>query len=120
MSNQYMYNNQTSGKVEQQKDSLIGSLQEIQMARGSIEWAMQNLAPASINNSRQIVRGMIQRFSSNPSEARGNVIEKICGASYDWADTDAELETRPRSNDVSAEVEYHDESNAIELQLTHY
>lgn len=54
----------------------------------SIKEAIENAAPATQNNTRQIIREAHARFKRNRSELHGNYLERLTGVGYDFADSD--------------------------------
>lgn len=52
---------------------------------------LQKFPPSSVNNSRSIIRSLVSRMNTSPSERLGNKIEDIVGEGYDWSDKDADL-----------------------------
>lgn len=50
--------------------------------------AMSELAPASQNNSREIVRGWIRKFRWSPSRRHAERIENVLGIDIDFSDAD--------------------------------
>lgn len=54
----------------------------------NLEQLIQNLPPATQNNSRSIVRNKINKFNKYPSESRAMEIESLIGASFDFSDKD--------------------------------
>lgn len=54
----------------------------------SLEQALANEMPSSVNNSRGIIRAAITRFKRNPCERYANEVERMTGVSADISDAD--------------------------------
>ena len=55
---------------------------------------LQHLPPASQNNSREIVRRLLDKFNKQPSESLAQKIESMSGLSCDWSDRDHDFMQR--------------------------
>ena len=49
---------------------------------------LSQLPPASMNNSREIIRQLLERFKKHPSERLAQKIERLSGLTCDWSDAD--------------------------------
>lgn len=55
---------------------------------------LKQFPPSSTNNSREIVRGKLERMKKFPSEKLAQDIEKLTGIDVDWNDQDADFMRR--------------------------